>query len=233
MKNILVIIPAYNEERSIGDIVHGVLKNSSITQCVVVDDDSTDNTVEVARRSGAHVIQSTRNVGAGASVAIGLRYAVKKEADLVVFMDADGQHDPRHIQQLLQKVGPIDLVIGSRYVSPTTASTPLIRRIGTKVISYFFWACYGLRLYDTTSGFRAINKRTIAYLAQEYPKAFSEPEVILRLIHKGYSIKEISVEMKPRKFGQSSISPVKALYLMIYISGRIVASCLGRLIQRR
>jgi len=232
MKNIVVIIPAYNEERSIGDIVRGALNTPNVTRCVVVNDGSTDHTEEMAHQSGAIVLQNIKNIGVGASVAIGLQYAVKRKADVAVLMDADGQHDPKHIQQLLQQAGSADLVIGSRYLSPTRTSTSLPRKIGTKFISFFFWACYGFRLYDTTSGFRVINKRTTAYLAQAYPKTFPEPEVILGLIHKGYSIKEVSVEMKPRKFGQSSISPTKALYLMIYIFSRIIVSRLREFIQR-
>lgn len=233
-KKIFVIIPSFNEEHSIGSVVKQVLQNDSITRCVVVDDHSADKTAFIAKKNGADVIRKIHNEGTGAAVRTGLRYAIQFKADMVVLMDADGQHDPKYIHRLLQKVsGSIDLVIGSRYVFPTITSTSHVRRVGTRVISCLLRLCYGCQITDPTSGFRALNRRAVTCLAKNYPTVFPEPEAILLLIYEGCGIQEVSTEMKPRKFGHSSIGPAKAMFLMMYIAVTILLTRLLRPIQRR
>jgi glycosyltransferase involved in cell wall biosynthesis len=223
MKKIFVIIPAYNEERSIGRIVKKTLQNSRITKCVVVDDCSSDGTARVASQCGAHVIHNTINIGSGASIASGLRYAVKENTDIVVLMDADGQHDPCDINRLLKGLSlSADMIIGSRYVSSTLTSTSYVRQIGTKIISIILWIRFGRRIHDPTSGFRALNKNTIKFLSKKYATVFPEPETIINMIHKGYIVQEVSVEMKPRLFGGSSITLRKAGILTLYIVYKII-----------
>jgi glycosyltransferase involved in cell wall biosynthesis len=223
MHKTLVVIPAYNEERSVGAIVRLILKNKHIYQCVVVDDGSTDHTSSVARKSGAHVIRLRKNNGTGAAISVGLRYAVARGAGRVVLLDADGQHDPKYITALTRQLGgSADLVIGSRYIISTPPSTSFSRRAGTWVISLLFWILYRHAVADPTSGFRAMNTQTARFLVSSYSSVFPEPETLLALARNKYAVKEVSVQMKKRLFGHSSIRPLRALYLMIYITGRMI-----------
>lgn len=218
MRRIFVVIPAYNEERSVGRIVQRVLKNPTITQCIVIDDCSTDRTANVAGRSGAEVIRNVRNVGSGASIATGLRRAAEERAELVIFMDADGQHDPTYLPILIKAMdATVDYVVASRYMLPGEHVTVFSRRVGTKLIAGLFSLLYGRTVSDPTSGFRAMNKKTIHYLLPRFPVIFSEPETALELIEQGFMIKEIPCQMKPRLYGSSSITSDKALYFMMYI----------------
>ena len=217
MTKVIVIIPAYNEEKSIEKIIKTVLQNKNISECVVINDASTDNTLAIAKSTGATVITNGENVGTGLSTKIGLKYANDRKADFVVLMDADGQHNPLSIQNLLDHVETADVVIGSRYFAPTSSSTSYIRKLGTKIISISLFIQYGTRIFDPTSGFRVFNKRTIQEMAANYPIIFSEPEVIIDLLLKKRSIREVSIEMSPRLYGKSSINLMKALNLMVYI----------------
>jgi glycosyltransferase involved in cell wall biosynthesis len=215
---IVVVTPAYNEERTVGNIVQTVLRNREVARCIVVDDGSNDQTADIAANNGALVIRNTLNVGSGASIAVGLRFAEKENADIVVLMDSDGQHDPKEIKQLVRGVQcGADYVIASRYICSSKSVTSLLRRIGTTSISWWIYLWYGSRIYDPTSGYRALSKKAQHYLVDHYPTRFSEPEVLLDILKKGFVIKEIPSEMKPRVFGKSSISVVKAIGLMIYI----------------
>lgn len=221
--NIFVLIPAYNEEKSIGLAVRSALKNREIKGCVVVDDGSKDDTGVKARNAGAQVITMDRNVGSAAATFAGLRCVVKKSLDAIVIMDGDGQHDPKHIPDIIEEVARgADCVIASRYINPSKSVTTISRRIGTKCISLWISFWYGIRIFDATSGYRALNKRVLQQLSRFYPLRFSEPEIILDLLEKGFIIREVPCQMKPRRFGRSSISTLKAMQLMVYIFLKIM-----------
>jgi glycosyltransferase involved in cell wall biosynthesis len=234
MKNTIVVIPAYNEERSVGSIVRDVLKSPVITLCIVVDDGSTDRTAFAAKKAGATVLSNPFTIGAGSSIARGLGYALRKHADVVVVMDADGQHDPCYVNDLLRTMsGNTDMVIGSRYLTLTAASTSFPRRIGTRLISLLIHAAFGAVIHDPTSGFRVMNNKTAEFLKRLYTTPFPEPDTVLALIVKGFVLKETSVIMRKRTFGRSSINTLKAASLMIYIAIRILLLGLSGLIRYR
>ncbi len=223
-KKVFVVIPAYNEAPSIGAIVKSALSLRRIDTCVVVDDGSQDDTAVLARRSGAVIIQSSHNEGTGSAVKKGLQYSLQKHADAVVIMDADGQHDPVYIPKLLSRLHDnVDYVIASRYYLDTPQSTQKIRAFATQIISMIFRKFLGIKIFDSTSGFRAINRVGLEYLCMNYPKIFPEPEIILNLQKKKFSIAEISIPMGIRKYGHSSISLCKGLYLIGYIFIKIVS----------
>ncbi len=217
-----VIVPAYNEGRTIFQIVGDILKTKLINECVVVDDGSFDNTSTEAKKAGARVIANESNQGSSQATQIGLIYAQRRQFSHVVMMDADGQHDPKDIKTLLASFNNgADIVIASRYIKKTPDCTSFLRRIGTLFISLLIRFIYGQRIFDPTSGFRAINKKTLDYLVRKYPKTFSEPEVIISSLMKGLRIKEVPVKMYPRKYGSSSISLVKGFFLICYITYQI------------
>jgi glycosyltransferase involved in cell wall biosynthesis len=231
-KRVFAVVPAYNEENTIGMIVKNVRLYTDAV--FVVDDCSSDETSKVAQKKGAIVIRKKVNVGGGKATQSGLHKAYDRGADIVFILDADGQHSPKFIPLLLAELNRnIDYVIGSRYIKPTTYSTSWIRRFGTGMISSLIHIFYGRYIHDPTSGFRAMNKRTLQYLSSHYPATFSEPEIIIDLIKKGFAISEVSVEMKPRLYGSSSISLQKAISLMGYITKKIIIDWMSGFIQTR
>jgi glycosyltransferase involved in cell wall biosynthesis len=217
-RSIIVIIPAYNEEHSVPSVVKQICSLGKNIFPVVIDDGSSDESAIAAQKSGATVVSLHKNMGTGPATRVGLEYARKHKAGLVVLMDADGQHDPRYIPKLLRELDHgADVVIGSRYLQPTPHVTSLPRRLGTKIIALLISVRYRVKITDPTSGFRAMSRRSYTYLAQHYPLTFPEPEVVIALLRQGFALREVSTQMKPRMFGKSSIDPMRALYLMGYI----------------
>jgi glycosyltransferase involved in cell wall biosynthesis len=226
---IFVLIPAYNEEKTVASVVAQVLQNKQVAECVIVDDGSVDETALVARRAGAVVIKKKNNQGAGLAVKTGLLYVKNRGADAIVIMDADGQHDHAYIPRLIREIKKGNsYVIASRYVYPSLRVTSWFRVCGTRCISSFITLLFGVRIYDATSGYRAMNKRVLEYLSHSYPTTFSEPETIIALLEKGIRVAEIPCQMRQRFFGVSSISTIKAISLMVYIFNRLLYVLVSR-----
>jgi glycosyltransferase involved in cell wall biosynthesis len=222
MKKITVVIPTYNEEKSIGLVIRRIIKNIDIYQIIVVDDGSSDRSAYIAEKAGANIIQNKHNRGTGFATKAGLSFAAKTKTDMVVLMDADGQHNPIYLPRLINEMrSGVDMVIGSRYMVKTKNCTSLFRRMGTKCIFFLITLVYGKKIYDPTSGFRVMNRRMLNHFADHYPTTFSEPEVVINMLKNNFFIKETSIEMMPRWFGKTTIKPLKAVFLMGYISVKI------------
>lgn len=216
-RKIIIIIPSYNEAKSLPKLLQRINAFTNIS-VVLVDDGSCDTTAVIAKRFCALVLRNRRNMGSGRSIARGLQEAVKSDCDAVILMDADGQHDPKHIRSLVSEIrNGADYVIASRYVQKTPAATSPLRKMGTMIISFWLWLWFGKRIYDPTSGFRAMSSRALAFFADHYPTYFSEPETLLDVIDEGLVIQELPCVMRPRIYGRSSISFLKAVILMLYI----------------
>jgi len=215
--NIHVIIPAYNEARSLPALFKRIRKLKNI-RCHVVDDGSIDQTYNIAKQQGAIVLRNKKNMGAGRATSLALRRLRVKTREAVILMDADGQHDPKYIRQLVSEVRKgADYVIASRYINKTRRATSVLRIIGTKTISLWLWLWFGRRIFDPTAGYRAMSARAHALFAKQYPPFFSEPSAILIALENGLIIREVPCVMKPRMLGKSSISSVKAILLISYI----------------
>lgn len=217
-KKILVIIPAYNEELSIAKVIRGIQTVSRI-DVVVINDGSRDGTSQVARQEGAAVIDLPFNLGIGGAVQAGYLYALEKNYDIAVQVDADGQHSPDDLSAIIEPVvsGEADMALGSRFVEATGYKSPMTRKIGIKIFSAVVSFINGQKLKDTTSGYRAVNKKVISYFVYNYPTDYPEVEALVLLQRKGFTIKEIPVTMAPREHGQSSITPLKSGYYMIKV----------------
>jgi glycosyltransferase involved in cell wall biosynthesis len=220
MKNrVAVIIPAYNEENTIGGVVRRVRSLGEGYSAIVINDDSSDKTFSVARQEGAVVIGLPCNLGIGGAVQTGFRYAFHNEYDVCVQVDGDGQHPTTEIPNLVRVLvdGGYDIVIGSRFVERTDYSISVMRRIGIYIISMFLRVSTGTRVKDPTSGFRAINKKAIHLFASEYPQDFPEPESLIFAHKYGFKIKEVPSAMVNRMHGTSSITPLKSVYYMVKV----------------
>ena len=216
----LIIIPAYNEERTIAGVVQRININVPEANILVVNDGSKDNTSLEASNAGADVISLPYNLGIGGAMQTGYLYARNNGYDIAVQVDADGQHDPFYINNLLEplKNNMADVVVGSRYISKTNYRSSLIRRAGMVFFSILVSFLTNQKFKDTTSGFRAVNKKVIAYFADYYPTDYPEVDVLVKLKKKKFTIVELPVQMQERQGGKSSITALRSVYYMIKVS---------------
>ncbi len=218
---LLVIIPAYNETDTIASVIRGLREHVPNGDVVVVDDGSTDDTAAIVRASeGAELLQLPFNLGIGGAMQTGYKYALRNGYDLAVQCDADGQHPADQIPRLAAHVldGTADMIIGSRYVADTSYRPSLTRRVGKSLLSRWVDLLIGGGITDTTSGFRAMNRRAIEVVARDYPEDYPEPEILVVLHKHGLRTAEIPVEMHERQGGVTSIRPLHAAYYMVKVT---------------
>jgi glycosyltransferase involved in cell wall biosynthesis len=213
----LAIVPAYNEESSVGRVIDEIRAFDPGFEIVVVDDGSRDGTAAVAAARGVQVVRLPFNLGIGGAMQTGYRFALEGGYDVAVQVDGDGQHDPRELPKILAPVvsGDADLVVGSRFAFAGMAfrSSPL-RRIGIRVFASIVSAVVGQRVTDTTSGFRAVNRRGIALFAGDYPHDYPEVEATVMCVKHRLRLGEVPVEMRERSGGRSSITAARSVYYM-------------------
>lgn len=215
---VLAIVPAYNEEATVGDVV-AEIRAGGIADALVVNDGSTDATSEAARAAGARTLDLGVNLGIGGAVQAGFQFAARNGYDVAVQVDGDGQHIAAEIPRLLEPLaaGRADLVLGSRYVAETGYRSPIARRLGMVMFSAVVTAVTGQRLLDTTSGFRAAGRECLAYLARNYPQDYPEVEVLVLLHRAGFRIEEVPCEFRDRAGGRSSITPARSAYYVVKV----------------
>ena len=218
-KRVAVIVPAYNEENTIGSVVRRIQALGEGYDAIVVNDDSSDRTFSIAHQEGATVIDLPCNLGIGGAVQTGFLYALRNGYDACVQVDGDGQHPTEKIPYLLKTLfeEDLDVVIGSRFIEKTGYDISFMRRIGIGIISLFLKMFTGISVKDSTSGFRAINARATRLFANNYPQDYPEPESLIFAHKYGFKIKEVPAEMTNRLHGISSITPVKSGYYMIKV----------------
>ncbi len=215
----LVIVPVHNERGSINALVHNLHRALPGFDVVVIDDGSTDDTARQVP-DGTPVVSLPFNLGIGGAMQTGYRYAAMHGYDIAVQCDGDGQHRPREILRLVQELASnkADLIVGSRFLNVTTYRQTVVRKVGSNVLRGLIRLLTGLNITDCTSGFRAGNRKVIAAFAHWYPEDYPEPEVILLLHKAGYRIRELSVRMRQRKTGESSISLVAGLFYIVKVT---------------
>lgn len=224
---VLIIIPCYNEEKSIVNTVTQLkkikLKNDTLDY-IVINDGSTDNSKQVMVDNNINFIDLPFNLGIGGAVQTGYKYAYYNNYDIAIQFDGDGQHNGNYIKDLVSEIKEgNNIVIGSRFVSNLSKfKSTRTRRIGINFLSWLIKIVSGKKIYDPTSGFRAVDKEVIELFAREYPIDYPEPDTIVTVIKKGYKVSEIPVEMNERKHGKSSINPIKSVYYMIKVSLAII-----------
>jgi glycosyltransferase involved in cell wall biosynthesis len=218
---ILIIIPAYNEEKNIAKVIQSLKEANSDYECLVVNDGSKDNTQHEAEASGlATVIQLPSNLGIGGAVQTGFKYAFYNDIDYAIQFDGDGQHLASEIPKILLplQANEYDVCIGSRFVEKTQGfQSTFMRRIGIRIFALMSRVLIRKKITDSTSGFRAYNKQAIAFLAANYPTDYPEPETVILLGKNDFRIREVSVEMIERQGGESSISGLKSAHYMIKV----------------
>lgn len=225
---VLMIIPAYNEELNIKRTVDSIIKYNKKSKYdidyVVINDGSTDETYKICLENKFNVINLIKNLGIGGAVQTGYKYAYDNNYDVAIQFDGDHQHDENYIDSLVEEIeNGYDFVIGSRFISNLSKfRSSSARRLGINILSFLIKLTTGFKIYDPTSGFRAANKKVIKIFSQTYPIEYPEPESSVYLIRKKFKVKEVPVEMRERKFGTSSIKPLKSVYYMFSVAISII-----------
>ena len=202
--NIIAVIPAHNEAETIGKVIHEVKKY--VPEIVVVNDGSHDNTREKALKAGAVVVTHPLNRGVGAALRTGYRVALEKNADCIVQIDGDFQHDPQYIPSMVEKIeNGHDIIIGSRFLNASHKKYTMTRRSGIKFFTWVANYVGSLAVTDVTSGFRCYRADALKQLTP-LPDRHWALEQTLEAAKKGMHIGEISVEMPVRNTGASQFT---------------------------
>ena len=213
----LVIMPAWNEEEVIGNTITELLQRVPEVDLVVVNDGSTDHTSEIARRAGAFVIDLPYNMGVGAAMRTGYKYARRADYDYAMQVDSDGQHDPMCIPDLIAHAQDCDIVIGSRFAGSGDYNVSGPRKWAMSLLSYLFTRAAKTPFTDVTSGFKIANRGGIRFYCKFLPAEYlgDTIDVTAMAIRQGLRVKQTPVRMRERQGGTPSSGPVKsAVYLV-------------------
>ena len=232
---VLLIIPSFNEEDNVLDNYNKIMnynkKYKSNFDVIVIDDGSSDKTKEICEENDIPHISLVHNLGIGGAVQTGYKYALINDFDIAIQFDGDGQHDIYYANKLIEPIinENADMVIGSRFIDKTSSKfkSSKARRFGINIISIFMKIVTGKKIYDTTSGFRAVNKKLIQYFAINYPVEYPEPVSTVEVLKKKMCVKEVPVSMNERENGISSIKTWKKVYYMINVVLSILTVGIG------
>jgi glycosyltransferase involved in cell wall biosynthesis len=215
----LAIVPAFNEAATIAEVVSELRDFDPEFEVLVVDDGSTDVTSAVAEAAGARVLRLPINLGIGGAVQAGYLYAFERGFDLAVQVDGDGQHDPKELGRLLEPIltKRADLAIGTRFAGEQSYRAPLARRIGISLFAALVSLRVRQRMTDTTSGFRAVNRRGIKLFAADYPHDYPEIESVVTAARGDLRVCEVPVAMRQRAAGRSSITAFRSFYYVVKV----------------
>lgn len=220
----LVIIPAFNEEGNLEKTIKDIKDNAPDFDYVIINDCSTDKTLEMCRRHGFSYLNLPVNLGIGGAVQTGYRYAYYHGYDIAVQFDGDGQHSASHLKDMVTTLidTESDMVIGSRFIEKEGFQSSGLRRIGIKYFTGLIKLLTGKKITDPTSGMRMVNKKLLEKFTDEYPKDYPEPESVVTILSEKYKVTEIPVVMNEREEGVSSISLKNSVYYMIKVSFAIL-----------
>lgn len=220
----LVIIPAFNEEGNLDKTVRDIQENAPDFDYVIINDCSTDRTLELCRERGYSYLNLPVNLGIGGAVQTGYRYAYFHGYDVAVQFDGDGQHSARFLDEMVAKMEETgsDMVIGSRFIEKEGFQSSALRRVGIQYFTVLIRILTGKAITDPTSGMRMINRRLLRKFTDDYPKDYPEPESVVTILSEKFKVTEMPVLMNEREEGVSSISMGKSIYYMIKVSFAIL-----------
>lgn len=216
---LLVLVPCFNEQGAISQVVKDIHRVVPGTPVLVVDDSSGDGTVAVAKAAGAHVLALPHHLGLGGAVQAGYKLAFELGFQYVIRVDGDGQHSAEDIPRVFDvlKRSGCQMVIGSRYLQSQKDYTSPIRALGIIVFRTVLRPILGKQVYDPTSGFVGVNREALALFSRSFPLEYPEIEALVVLQRKAFRFEEVSCNVRPRQAGRSSITAVKSLYYIIHV----------------
>ncbi|MFC4222940.1 glycosyltransferase family 2 protein [Lysinibacter cavernae] len=226
LANTLIVMPAFNEEAVIGDVIREVYQKLPGVACLVVSDGSSDDTAKIARDAGAFVAELPFNLGVGGAMRVGFKYAVHNGYRAAVQIDADGQHNPDSVPDLLAGLTDADIVIGARFAGKGNYTVSGPRKWAMKFLSAVLSHTAQTKLTDTTSGLKANGPRALELFAETYPAEYLGDTIEALVIagKSGLTIRQVPAEMRPRAGGTPSHAPFKsAVYLGRAMMALVVA----------
>jgi glycosyltransferase involved in cell wall biosynthesis len=218
--SLLVIVPAYNEEGAVGDVVREVEQHVPGVGVLVIDDCSTDATVAMARDAGARILSLPHHLGLGGAVQAGYKLAFELGFEYVIRVDGDGQHDARDIPRILEKLkeSGAEMVIGARMELPREQwRKRRLRALGTRFFRIVLRPILGKPVHDPTSGFVGVNRRALALFSASFPLEYPEIEALVVLQRRRFRFEEVPCHMRPRRTGRSSITALKSLSYIVHV----------------
>lgn len=226
----IVIIPAYNEQKSIESTVRDIEENAPGFDYIIVNDCSTDATLEVCKEKELNVLNLPINLGIGGAVQTGYLYAWNQGYDIAVQFDGDGQHDAGYLNEMAEYLekNKLDMVIGSRFITKEGFQSSGLRRLGIRYFTMLIKLLTGTVITDPTSGMRMVNRDIMKIYAEDYPKDYPEPESVVAILNMKKKVLELPVVMRERKEGKSSISTHRSMYYMIKVTLAILVEQLRK-----
>jgi glycosyltransferase involved in cell wall biosynthesis len=216
---LLILIPAFNEEGAIERVVREVRQVMGDTPVVVVDDCSTDSTALLARRAGARVLPLPFHLGLGGAVQAGYRLAFELGYRHVIRIDGDGQHDPADIPKVYQalRTSSCQMVIGSRFVDGGAGSASFLRAVGIRFFRLVLRPILGRPVRDPTSGFVGVNRDALQVFSGSFPLEYPEIEALVVLQRRAFRFVEIPCRMRPRMAGRSTITAIRSAGYIFHV----------------
>ena len=223
MKDLLVIVPAYNEEMNITNVINELREDIKEADILVINDCSTDNTPKILEEMKVNYIKTTFNLRYAGGVQTGFKYALAKGYKYVAQFDGDGQHVASELNKMFQKMkeDDVDIMIGSRFKEQTEYKHPFFRRVGTALFQKIIKIACSKEITDPTSGLQILSKRVYTRYAKinNYPE-YPDANLIIEMLMQGYKIEEVPVKMKERIYGESMHSgiwsPISYMITMFY-----------------
>ncbi len=217
--SLLIIVPCFNEEGAVSDVVRAVRTHVPGIPVLVIDDCSVDGTISVARTAGAEVLALPHHLGLGGCVQAGYKLARELGFQYVIRVDGDGQHDPRDIPRIFDRLksSGCEMVIGSRFVSENGARTSVTRSLGIAFFRAVLRPILGKPVHDPTSGFVGVSRQALDVFGRSFPLEYPEIEALVVLQRKRFRFEEVPCKMRPRTTGRSSITALKSLYYIAHV----------------
>ncbi len=217
--SLLVIVPAFNEEAAVGQVVREIRERAPEADVLVIDDCSLDQTAAVARQAGAEVLSLPYHLGLGGAVQAGYKLAYELGYQYVIRSDGDGQHDPQDIPRIYAalKQSGCQMVIGSRFLEGDGGQTTLVRSLGIRFFRLVLRPILGRSVRDPTSGFVGVNREALQVFSKSFPLEYPEIETLVVLQRRRFRFLEVPCRMRPRLAGRSTITLLKSFYYIIHV----------------